>query len=68
MTDKNLLRSAMFAKGFNGETLAEKLGLSRQSFSYKLNGKRPFTTEEIGVICDLLELTPEQVMMIFFGK
>jgi hypothetical protein len=68
MTDKNLLMSAMAAKGYNGSALAKKLELSRVSFSYKLNSKRPFTTEEIGKIYELLELTPEQTMMIFFGK
>ena len=68
MTDKNLLMAAMCAKGYNSSTLAKKLGLSRVSFSYKLNNKRPFTTKEISLIENALELTPTQMYEIFFGN
>lgn len=68
MTDKNLLRSAMVAKGFSSESVANELGISRQSFSYKLNSKRPFTSDEISTLSHLLELSPAQVVEIFFTK
>lgn len=68
MTDKNLLRSAMVAKGFTSESLAELLGISRQSFSYKLNSKRPFTSNEISIMSHELKLTPAQLVEIFFAK
>lgn len=68
MTDKNLLRSAMVAKGFTSESIAELLGISRQSFSYKLNSKRPFTSNEISIMSHVLKLTPAQLVEIFFAK
>ena len=68
MTDKNLLRSAMVAKGFSSESVASELGISRQSFSYKLNSKRPFTSDEISTLSHLLELSPAQVVEIFFAN
>lgn len=68
MTDKNLLRSAMVAKGFTSESVAELLGISRQSFSYKINNKRKFTSDEISVMAHELKLTPAQLVEIFFTK
>ena len=68
MTDKNLLRSAMFAKGITADMLADILGISRQSFSYKLNNKRPFSTNEISIMSHELGLSPVQLYEIFFTK
>lgn len=68
MTNKQLLRAEMIANGLSSEDLADELGISRQSFSYKLNNKRPFTSNEISVIAHLLKLSPEKVMQIFFEK
>lgn len=68
MTNKQLLRAEMIANGLSSEDLADELGISRQSFSYKLNNKRPFTSNEISVIAHMLKLSPEKVMQIFFEK
>lgn len=68
MTDKALLKSAMVAKSFTNDKMAEYLSISRQSFSYKINGKRPFTHKEINKIVHVLELTADQLMMIFFSN
>ncbi len=68
MVNKNLLKSAMIAKGYSSEMLADYLEISRQSFSYKLNNKRPFSSNEISKIIHVLELNPEQAVTIFFGK
>ena len=68
MTNKQLLRAEMIANGLSSEDLADELGISRQSFSYKLNNKRPFTSNEISVIAHLLKMSPEKVMQIFFEK
>jgi transcriptional regulator with XRE-family HTH domain len=68
MVDKNALKSAMIAKGYTSDALAEKIGISKQSMSYKLNNKRPFRSNEISQIAHILELSPEQLMQIFFAK
>lgn len=66
MTNKNLLRAAMVAKGMTDEDVAKLLNISRQSFSYKINSKRKFTSDEITLLYYELEMTPTQAMQIFF--
>jgi predicted transcriptional regulator len=48
------------------KTIAEKMGISRQTLYLKLNGKREFKTSEISNICDILRLTNEEKKHIFF--
>ena len=48
-------------------TLAEKMGLSRQSLYLKLNGLREFKASEMIKICDILRLTSEEKNFIFFA-
>ena len=66
MTNKNLLKAAILANGYTSESIASVLSISRQSFSYKINGKRPFTSDEISKLAHELKLAPEDVMKIFF--
>ena len=46
-------------------TIAEKMGLSRQSLYLKLNGLREFKASEMIKICDILRLTSEEKNFIF---
>lgn len=66
MTDIIGLRSAMIRKGYTFETLADAIGISRQSMSYKANNIREFKASEIANIVNAIELTPEEVQSIFF--
>lgn len=68
MTNKQLLKASMVAKGFTNDMMAAELGISRQSFSYKINGKRPFTHNEISKMAHVLAMTPDQMMLIFFAE
>ena len=68
MTNKKLLRSKLILAEMTDGELAEKLGISRQSVSLKLNGRRPFNSNEISKIAHILQLTPEEVMQIFFDN
>lgn len=47
-------------------TIAEKMGISRQTLYLKMNGKREFKTSEITNLCDILRLTTEEKRRIFF--
>lgn len=67
LNDKEL-RAQMVRYGFSQERLANAIGISYQSFSYKLNGHRQFTREEIMKISEHLELTPEMRDKIFFAE
>lgn len=45
--------------------IAEKMGISRQTFYLKMNGQREFKDSEIEKICDILRLTDEEKSSIF---
>ena len=46
--------------------IAEGLGLSRQSLYLKMKGERDFKTSEVSKLCEILRLTDEEKMLIFF--
>lgn len=66
--NKKALNAKMVLHGDTGETLSEALGISRQTFSAKINEKNgaEFTQGEISVIKTRYSLTPEEVDSIFF--
>lgn len=47
--------------------IAEGLGLSRQSLYLKMKGERDFKTSEVTRLCEILRLTDEEKMLIFFA-
>ena len=48
-------------------TIAEKMGISRQSLYLKMNGQRDFKASEIEKICGILRLTDLEKSLIFFA-
>lgn len=64
---KYKLKAILDQYGKNQNDLAELLGLTYQSVSVKLNGHKDFTQSEIFRIIHMFNLTPEQVMDIFFN-
>ena len=50
----NLLRAEMAVKGMSQREVAEKAQISKSAFSAKINGQRPFDTDEAVRICDVL--------------
>ena len=47
--------------------IAEGLGLSRQSLYLEMKGERDFKTSEVSKLCEILRLTDEEKMLIFFA-
>lgn len=64
----NLLKSIMVLKGDNIKMLAEKLGMSRQTLSLKMDGYSDFKQSEIYAISRIYELTKDEVLKIFFKE
>ena len=60
------LNVAMMRKKLTASDLADVIMLSRVSFNKRRNGQLPFKPEEIKLVAKTLELTPEQVDVIFF--
>ncbi len=56
MTDTKKLKARMVELGFTAAQIADMLGISRQSFSLKLNNKVEFKASEITKISDVLSI------------
>lgn len=67
MTDTNKLKAALALKGMTAGDLADMIGMSRQSISYKMNNIREFKVKEIIAISEALNLTLEEKEAIFFA-
>lgn len=63
-----LLRCKMLMAGDSQNQLAEELGLSKVSMSFKMNGKAQFKAEEIAKIVWRYNLTAQETYDIFFGS
>lgn len=53
-------------KGLKKCVVADRIGTNRSSFYLKLNGEREFTQSEVKGLKDVLGLSDEQFMRIFF--
>lgn len=66
MTNTRKLKALMVEHGFTQNDLAKRLGISEQSFNYKINNKREFKASEISILIPLLSVT--NVKEIFFDE
>lgn len=57
MTATNELRALFVQKGYTQSVIAEKIGISRQSMSCKMNNKVEFKVSEIEALCNILGIT-----------
>lgn len=57
MTNKNLLMGEIILAGYSQKSIARKIGISKNSFCSKINGKSEFNADEIIKICDALNIT-----------
>lgn len=65
--NRHLLNERMKSKSFNVENLSSKIGISRATYFRKLAcGGDTFTVKEVEKICDILELSKDEVHEIFF--
>jgi len=52
----NKLKGKIAEAGFSQRSLAEALGMSKNTLNAKVNGKVPFNTVEIELICKALRI------------
>ncbi len=62
------LKAAIARKGFTIPTLAEAIGISKKTLYMKINGDTSFTQKEISAIATALNLTNDEIIMIFFTE
>lgn len=56
--NKNYIRARMVLKRLSPALIAEKLGMSRQSFDNKVEGRTEFKASEWLALCQMLEIEP----------
>ena len=66
--DTKLLDEAVEKSGLKTSYIVDKLGISKQAYHTKRNGKIAFRQSEVYVLCDLLHLNDEERMKIFFPE
>lgn len=62
------LKGKIVEKGMNVEALASAIGVDRATMYRKLNAGEKISVGEANKIRDVLELTIEDAIEIFFGK
>ena len=62
----NILKEKIRDKKLNYKKLSEKMRISESGFNKKINGKYFYTQSEIYRIKELLELTDNELIKIFF--
>lgn len=68
MINSRLLKSFIVKNGLTQKQVAENIGISKQSFSAKINNKVNFKVDEAVSIALLLQLTDIETTEIFFAK
>ena len=68
MTNTELLRKKIDESGYKLVFIAEKCGLTYQGFLKKMKGESDFYTTEVCILAELLHLTDEEILAIFFWK
>ena len=67
MTNTELLREKIEKSGYKLQFIAQKIGITRQGLLNKINNRSEFRANEIQVLYDLLGLTAEERVAIFFA-
>ena len=66
--NKNKLKGKIRKKGLTYKILAKKIGISVTSVNYKVNGQNLFNHEEMIKLREILRLTDNEIIEIFFHK
>ena len=66
MTNIVLLQKYIEKSGLKKGYIAEHMGLSKQGFHNKINGKTDFSVKEILTLCNLLNISITEREEIFF--
>lgn len=60
------LRGRFHSCGYRDQEVADYIGIGRDTMSARMNGKKPWTSAEIAVACDLLSIPQEKIGEYFF--
>lgn len=68
MTNTKLLKEKINKKGLKNAFIAEKMSLSPYGLALKINDINEFKASEIALLCEILEISGEEMEEIFFAK
>ena len=60
MINKNRLMGAIVSSGFTQRSLAQKMGISKNTLNNKINGRGYFDTQQIDMICEVLGISDDK--------
>ena len=66
--NKNKLKGKIREQGLTYKILAKKIGISVTSVNYKVNGQNLFNHEEMIKLREILRLTDNEIIEIFFKR
>lgn len=61
-----ILKEIRKRNNYNQKEIGEMLEISQSSYNKKENGINPFTIDEIKILKDILHLSNQQIIEIFF--
>ena len=64
--DGNRLKGKLREAGFSQRSLANSLGIGRNTLNLKINGKVPFNTKEVEEICEKLGIRDSRERVAIF--
>ena len=67
MTNRELLDKCIERSGLKLGYVAHALGVTRSTFRLKRTGRQDFTEREMRALADILQLTTEEKVAIFFA-
>jgi len=67
MVNKELFKDTVEKCGLKYTHIAKCIGLTDRGLAYKVNGHSEFKANEIAIIRDILRLSADDVMAIFFA-
>ena len=68
MTNTELLRQKIYQSGYRIRYIADKLGISYPTLQSRIDGETEFKSDEVIILKELLQLTEDEVIEIFYSK
>ena len=67
--NKNLFLQKLIAAGYTQKSLAQEIGMAKNTLCTKINDKTKFSTDEVVLICDILGIKDNsEKAQIFLSK
>ena len=69
MVNSNLLRGKIMSMGYTQDSIAQKMKISANTLSAKINGKSEFDLGQVEMLCDMLHIdSADEIKDIFLSR